>query len=141
MQTNSTTKTTDGWLNASFRTTLEGTIFNSINSDLRSYMKSVTVPYTNGNGNYSAAGIGTLSAKIFVPSVRELKGANGSYSSLAEGTQFDYFANGGSFAVGNNFFTRTRTTINQFAYFPANSSTVDQIWFNTSAYVLFCFVI
>lgn len=141
MQTNSTTKTSGGWANTTFKTTLEGTIYNSINSDLRSYMKSVTVPYTNGDGNYSAAGIGTLSAKIFVPSVRELKGASGSYTSLAEGTQFDYFANGGSFTVGNNFFTRTRTTINQFAYFLANSSTVGQIWFNTSAYVLFCFVI
>lgn len=142
MQTNTTTKTSGGWANTTFKTTLEGTIFNSINSDLRSYMKSITLPYTSGSGNYSADTISTLSAKIFIPSVRELKGANnGSYTSLAEGTQFDYFANGGSFAVGNNFFTRTRTTINQFAYFPANSTTVSQIWFNTSAYVLFCFVI
>lgn len=141
MQTNSTTKTSGGWKNTTFKTTLEGTIFNSINSDLRSYMKSITLPYTSGSGNHSNDTISTLSAKIFIPSVKELKGANGSYTSLAEGTQFDYFANGGSFAVGNNFFTRTRTTINQFAYFPANSETVSQIWFNTSAYVLFCFVI
>ena len=141
MQTNTSTKTSGGWKNATFRTTLEGTIYNSINSDLRNYMKSVTVPYTNGNGNYSSAGISTLSTKIFIPSVRELKGANGSWSTLAEGEQFDYFASGNSFAVGNNFFTRTRTTINQFAYFPANSTSQGQIWFNTSAYVLFCFVI
>lgn len=141
MQTNSTTKTSGGWANATFRTTLEGTIFNSINSDLRSYMKSVTIPYSSGSGNHADDTISTLSAKIFIPSVKELKGANGSYTSKAEGTQFDYFANGGSFAVGNNFFTRTRTTINQFAYFPANSTSQGQIWFNTSAYVLFCFVI
>lgn len=141
MQTNSTTKTSGGWKNATFRTTLEGTIYNSINSDLRNYMKSVTVPYTDGNGNYSAATISTLATKIFIPSVRELKGANGSYTSLNEGTQFDYFARGNSFAVGNNFFTRTRTTINQFAYFPENSTSQGKIWFNTSAYVLFCFVI
>ena len=141
LQTNSTTKTSGGWKNATFRTTLEGEIFNSINSDLRSYMKSITLPYTNGNGNYSSAGISTLSTKIFIPSVRELKGESGSWSTLAEGEQFDYFASGNSFAVGNNFFTRTRTTINQFAYFPANSTSQGQIWFNTSAYVLFCFVI
>lgn len=141
MQTNTSTKTSGGWKNATFRTTLEGAIFNSINSDLRSYMKSITLPYTNGNGNYSSAGISTLSTKIFIPSVRELKGESGSWSTLAEGEQFDYFARGNSFAVGNNFFTRTRTTINQFAYFPANSTSQGQIWFNTSAYVLFCFVI
>lgn len=141
MQTNTTTKTSGGWANTTFKTTLEGTIFNSINSDLRSYMKSITIPYSSGSGNHSDDTISTLSTNIFIPSVKELKGANGSYTSKAEGTQFDYFANGGSFAVDNNFFTRTRTTINQFAYFPANSETVGQIWFNTSAYVLFCFVI
>lgn len=141
MQTDSNNKTAGGWANATFRTTLEGTIFTSINIDLRNFMKSVKVPYSSGSGNHTGDTISTLNAKIFVPSVKELKGANGSYTSTAEGTQFDYFVNGGSFAVDNNFFTRTRTTINQFAYFPANSETVGQIWFNTAAYVLFCFVI
>lgn len=149
MHTSSNTAnlTTNGWAGTNFKTTLEGTIFNSINSDLRNYMKTITLPYTKGAGNYkdSTVTIGTLSTNIFIPSVEELTGRTSVdyYASKGEGKQFDYFANGNSFAIPYYFGTRTKTTKERFAGFQANATTPSQgQWYTSGAYYMTpCFVI
>lgn len=148
VQTDGNTKTSGGWENATLRSALEGEIYNSLSSELKNVMTSVPIIYTTGSGNFGDlnAETDTLNTKIFIPSVREIKGANGSWTKLNssaknEGEQFEYFANPTGLIPTDSFVTRTRATINQFVRIPANNGTQVEIWFNTPHTVLFCFVL
>lgn len=149
VQTNSGTKTSGGWGNATLRSALEGEIYNSLSSELKNVMTSVPVVYTTGSGNFGDlnAETDTLNTKIFIPSVREIKGhKNGSWTTLEssaknEGEQFEYFANPTGLIPSDSFLTRTRATINQFVFIQANNGTQKELWFNTPNNVLFCFVL
>jgi hypothetical protein len=91
---NSSNTTSGGWASTAMRTWLNDTLLAAFPDDLKSVIKETTVKY-----DASTTGItSTCSDKLWLPSYQEVFGA-GSSSNIKdgiEGTQFAYYANGGS---------------------------------------------
>jgi hypothetical protein len=142
--------TSGGWGNSSFRTTLNSTLYNTLTDDLKNAVQSVTVPYVNCDGGWLTSTIATCTDKLFVPSLRELKGnSNFTYSTSSyttwqpsEGTQFEYFAEDVSrITPTSNTMTRSVPMSNRYCYLVANSTDASALWLTTATSVGFCFVI
>ena len=71
--------TVDEWLNNEY--------LNLIDSNVRSQISSVDIPYTPGNGNYTVT---TLSRKVFLPSCTEIMSTIPTHCNI-EGSQLSYF--------------------------------------------------
>lgn len=151
LQVSSAGSNTGGWGASTFRATLNGTIYNTLSNELKTFIKTVTVPYSLGGKdttteNGAADNGGTCEDKLFIPSVVELETGtypnDTCYYSLLEGKLFDYYAKNASAAQRSyQFITRSPNASNQWGYYPANSLTQGVIWYTTATNITFCFVI
>ena len=142
--------TSGGWgSSTSFRNTLNGTIYNSLSAAVKVLLKTNDVPYGIG-GAGKVTTINTSQDKLFVPSLKELKGNsnylyNGSWNTdwqPEEGTQFEWFAEDvNRIKPSSRTMTRSVPQPNRYCFVEANSTDANVIWLTTAETVAFCFVI
>lgn len=160
--------TTGGWGSSPLRTTLNNTVLNTIETDLKDIIKSVSVKYGGGGSSASSMGtISTVSCKLFLPSISELQGnsrvnnsgfvipgdgSDGRYNlGVKEGEQLQYFKNN-SANVLISYAYNTRTCVpdvNRIAFCTtalitgSNGLTTycDRQWGTTPKRLAFLFVI
>ena len=139
--------TSGGWASSAFRTTLNSTIYNTLPADLRNVIQPTTVSYGKGGGDRVTT-IATSSDKLFVPSLKELKGnSNYIYNGTTytnwqpdEGTQFAWFAQDVSrITPTSRTMTRSVPQSNRYCFIEANSTDANVIWLTTATSVAFCF--
>ena len=90
--------TTSSWgsyndyANSSVQTYLNNTFFNSLDSTIQGFIKSVKIPYVSGKGSSGTLQTGSngLSTKVFLPSFTELGFGTNTYAK-AEGAVLSYF--------------------------------------------------
>ena len=142
--------TSGGWgSSTSFRSTLNDTIYNSLPNAVKVLLQTNDVPYGIGGGG-KVTTINTSQDKLFVPSLKELKGNsnylyNGSLNTdwqPAEGTQFEWFAEDvNRIKPSSRTMTRSVPQSNRYCFIEANSTDANVIWLTTAETVAFCFVI
>lgn len=102
--TTSTFGSDNSYKDSSIHISLNGTLFRLIDADIRSAIKQVKIPYTNGKGfgGRVATGSNGLSTKVFLLSGCEVGWRhsdsyyNDYYYLNDEGTRLTYFSDGGS---------------------------------------------
>lgn len=102
--TTSTFGSDNSYKDSSLHISLNGTLFRLIDADIRSAIKQVKIPYTNGKGfgGSVATGSNGLSTKVFLLSGCEVgwwhsdSYYNDYYYLNDEGTRLTYFSDGGS---------------------------------------------
>lgn len=102
--TTSTFGSDNSYKDSSLHISLNGTLFRLIDADIRSAIKQVKIPYTNGKGfgGSVATGSNGLSTKVFLLSGCEVGWRhsdsyyNDYYYLNDEGTRLTYFSDGGS---------------------------------------------
>ena len=86
---NSTNTNVGGWKNSSIRTYINGTLYNSLPSELQNVISTTKV--ISGHGKSESANIETED-KLYLLSTKEIHGTKHSYDSLdSETKQFDYY--------------------------------------------------
>ena len=79
----------NGYGSSEIRTTLLNTIFPTVETELQSVIKRVTLK--SGKGGSSTDLVSSTDNTLFLPAVEELYGAKADWSMAGEGTQFNYF--------------------------------------------------
>ena len=89
---NSTDTNVGGWEDSEMRTYLNETVHNSLPQEVKNIIKLVNKKTSEGN---KSTNIITTSDKLFLLSEAEIFG-NTTYSASGEGSQYQYFTDGGS---------------------------------------------
>ena len=159
---------TGGWGASPLRTTLNNTVLNTINEDLRNIIKNVSVKYGGGGGSNSSQNtISSVNCKLFLPSVSEIQGNSRVYVTgyvvpgdgsdgrwnlgVKEGEQLQYFKNNSANAL-TGYVYNTRTciqTVNYIAHIATSqqngsnglSCYAVRIWGTTPQRLAFLFII
>lgn len=79
----------NGYGSSEIRTTLLNTIFPTVETELQSVIKKVTLK--SGKGGSTTDLASSTDNTLFLPAIEELYGAATAYSMAGEGTQFNYF--------------------------------------------------
>lgn len=126
---------TGGWGVSPLRTTLDGSVLSSIQSDLRNIIKEVSVKYGQGGSSASSQSkVSSVNCKLFLPSVSEIQGnsrvnvtgytipgdgSDGRWNlGTKEGEQLQYFKNNPANAlIGYAYNTRTCISGQQYIAF------------------------
>lgn len=166
--TNEPPDNTGGWGSAPLRTTLNDTVINTIQEDLRNIIKSVPVKYGRGGSSVtSQSEVSSVDCKLFLPSISELQGNSRAYVSgyvcpgdgsdgrwnlgVKEGEQLQYFKNNpAAVTVGYNY--NTRTCIHETSYIAYCATSLQsgnngltcyavRVWGTTPQRLAFLFVI
>lgn len=166
--TNEPPDNTGGWGSAPLRTTLNDTVINTIQEDLRNIIKSVPVKYGRGGSSAtSQSEVSSVDCKLFLPSVSELQGnsrvnvtgyvcpgdgSDGRWNlGVKEGEQLQYFKNNpAAVTVGYNYNTRTCIHATSYVAYCATSLQTGnngltcyavRVWGTTPQRLAFLFVI
>lgn len=143
------TNTDGGWGASQLRSTLNDTLYNSIQADLKDKIKTVTVKFDLG-GKTANTEMGTVQDKLFVPSFRELTGNSNYINSgggaitwdLNDGNQYAYFVTKPNDAVlSTRYLARNSCEIQRVGFIEANELKKWVIWLSTPEPVVFMMVV
>lgn len=145
---NTSSQARGGWGAMQVRNTLNGTIYNSLSSDLKAVIADTTVTYSTGNG-YNLLDTATSTDKLFLPSVMEYRGnSNYLYSGteraweVVEGTQFEWFAEDvNRIKPPSRTMTRSVPQTNRYCFIEANATNANVLWFTSATAMAFDFTV
>lgn len=136
-QINSSTSLSGGWAVAGIQNSLK-TMYNGLNSDLRSVIVPVNKPY---NASYNASSVSYSSDKLFLLSTYEIF-TIGNTSAARDGSRYAYYAAGNArykYRVGTStkaaYWTRSYYSNSAFFYDVSISGTLDYHMLTTERYV------